>query len=253
MNWPLAFLRMYHWSFFYFSGATAAAAAAAAAAAGTEGFGVPDEMDDHDMGRLQGNLLFKRRQKQKCCLMRLQAGLAQPKKQDWKGFHFSRNDKCYCFMQSHYRKVVRAVGDFYENIWYLGWFWAVWQYWKKIWADYEQLLRAFFSCFLGQKTSWFLKNIVVSELKTDSCKMTLVLWLLDGNIWQLLKPENCPRNYPWNVELALNWRQQTKQNTRSSKTKPHILIYFSSYARGQRFPTPFGWSSGTQNASPHIE
>jgi E3 ubiquitin-protein ligase TRIP12 len=38
------------------TGATAAAAAAAAAAAGTEGFGVPDEMDDHDMGRLQAML-----------------------------------------------------------------------------------------------------------------------------------------------------------------------------------------------------
>ena len=56
---------IYRWLFFYFSGATAAAAAAAAAAAGTEGFGVPDEMDDHDMGRLQGNLLFKRRRKHK--------------------------------------------------------------------------------------------------------------------------------------------------------------------------------------------
>ena len=50
---------------FLFLGATAAAAAAAAAAAGTEGFGVPDEMDDHDMGRLQGNLLLKSRQNQK--------------------------------------------------------------------------------------------------------------------------------------------------------------------------------------------
>ena len=47
---------IYHLLFFYFSGATAAAAAAAAAAAGTEGFGVPDEMDDHDMGRLQAML-----------------------------------------------------------------------------------------------------------------------------------------------------------------------------------------------------
>ena len=49
-----SFQIMYHQLFFNFSGATAAAAAAAAAAAGTEGFGVPDEMDDHDMGRLQG-------------------------------------------------------------------------------------------------------------------------------------------------------------------------------------------------------
>ena len=33
-----------------------AGAGATAAAAGTEGFGVPDEMDDHDMGRLQAML-----------------------------------------------------------------------------------------------------------------------------------------------------------------------------------------------------
>ena len=33
-----------------------AGATAATAGAGTEGFGVPDEMDDHDMGRLQAML-----------------------------------------------------------------------------------------------------------------------------------------------------------------------------------------------------
>ena len=43
--------------------------------------------------------------------------------------------------------------------WDLGWFWAGWQYWKKNWADYEQLLRLFFSCFQGQKLFKDLKKI----------------------------------------------------------------------------------------------
>ena len=38
---------------------------------------------------------------------------------------------------------------------------------KTILADYEQLLRAFFSCFQGQKKVLnFFKNIVVSALKS---------------------------------------------------------------------------------------
>ena len=33
----------------------------------------------------------------------------------------------------------------------LGWFWVDCQYWKKrVWADYEQILRVFFSCFQKQ-------------------------------------------------------------------------------------------------------
>ena len=43
---------------------------------------------------------------------------------------------------------------------------------KKIWADYEQLLRPFFSCFRGQKKMLkFLKNIVASAL--TSCIISL--------------------------------------------------------------------------------
>ena len=38
---------------------------------------------------------------------------------------------------------------------------------KKIGADYEQLFRAVFSCFQGQKKSFeFLKNIVIPKLKS---------------------------------------------------------------------------------------
>ena len=33
----------------------------------------------------------------------------------------------------------------------LGWIWADWQYEKRVWADYEQHLRVFFSCCQGQK------------------------------------------------------------------------------------------------------
>ena len=42
-----------------------------------------------------------------------------------------------------------------------------WQYWKKtLGADYEQLLRAFFSNFQGQKTfQIYLKNILASAFK----------------------------------------------------------------------------------------
>ena len=36
----------------------------------------------------------------------------------------------------------------WNRIWYLGWFWAGWQYWKKKWVDYEQLLRADFHAFM---------------------------------------------------------------------------------------------------------
>ena len=95
-----------------------------------------------------------------------------------------------------------------------------------------------------------------------------VLWLPDEKIWQSPEdfltncprncpqscPRNCPRNWPVS-KLSLKswpWRQQTKQITRSWTTN-HLLFIFFSNARGQRFPSPFGWSFGTQNASPHIE
>jgi hypothetical protein len=42
-------------------------------------------------------------------------------------------------------------------------FWLVDNPEKKNWADYEQLLRAVFSCFQGQKI--FRKKIVASALK----------------------------------------------------------------------------------------
>ena len=37
---------------------------------------------------------------------------------------------------------------------------------KRVWANYEQLLRVFFSCFLGQKKLHFFKNIVAFVLKS---------------------------------------------------------------------------------------
>ena len=49
--------------------------------------------------------------------------------------------------------------------WDFCWIWANRQYWKKrVWADYEQLLMVFFSCFQGQ--FFFEKNVVVSALKS---------------------------------------------------------------------------------------
>ena len=49
-------------------------------------------------------------------------------------------------------------------------FWAVgcglgWAVSKKVWADYEQLLREVFSLFRGQKINKF-ENIVASALKS---------------------------------------------------------------------------------------
>ena len=51
-------------------------------------------------------------------------------------------------------------------------FWAVgcglgWAEGKKVWADYEQLLREVFSTFCGQKKKYiFFENIAVSALKS---------------------------------------------------------------------------------------
>ena len=58
-------------------------------------------------------------------------------------------------------------------------FWAVWAAGpvlkKKFWADYEQLLRAFFHVFRGKKNVIFFLNIVESALK--SCiKWSLKKW-----------------------------------------------------------------------------
>ena len=49
--------------------------------------------------------------------------------------------------------------------------WAVgcglgWTVLKKVWADYEQLLREVFSTFCGQKKKNFFENIVASALKS---------------------------------------------------------------------------------------
>ena len=50
-------------------------------------------------------------------------------------------------------------------------FWAVgcglgWAVGKKVWADYEQLLREVFSTFCGQKKKKKFENIVASALKS---------------------------------------------------------------------------------------
>ena len=50
--------------------------------------------------------------------------------------------------KSHYTEVTQGVIFMEQN---MGWFWAGWQYWKKNWADYEQLFRSFLSCFYGEK------------------------------------------------------------------------------------------------------
>ena len=69
------------------------------------------------------------------------------------------------FMEPKSLYLSRAVSNFYETditIW--AGFGPDGNAEKKIWADYEQLLRAFFSCFQGQKK--MLKNIVASALKS---------------------------------------------------------------------------------------
>ena len=66
-----------------------------------------------------------------------------------------------CAGSHFYGKNVRFV-----------WLWADCQYSKKkSGADYEELLRAVFSCFHGQKNIWFFLNIVASALK--SCIISL--------------------------------------------------------------------------------
>ena len=73
-----------------------------------------------------------------------------------------------CGVQSHYIEVVH--GDILiEKLWYLSWFWAGWKYWKKMGANYEQLLWA---VFRGKKN---IKNIVASALK--SCTIYIFYFL----------------------------------------------------------------------------
>ena len=70
-------------------------------------------------------------------------------------------------------------GQFLWNInWYLGWFWAGWQYWKKVWADYEQFLRAVFSCFHWQKKSlnYFYKYCSVCSKKLHKISFFNIFW-----------------------------------------------------------------------------
>ena len=52
------------------------------------------------------------------------------------------------------------MGDFFETGIVI---WAGIRLKKRVWADYEQLLRVVFSCFQGQKK---FKNIVASALKS---------------------------------------------------------------------------------------
>jgi hypothetical protein len=47
----------------------------------------------------------------------------------------------------------------------LGWICAGWQHWKKIWADYEQVLRAFFMYSGAKHIFNCFENIVASALK----------------------------------------------------------------------------------------
>ena len=58
-----------------------------------------------------------------------------------------------CYGYYHKKENRRLVGNFYDM---KNWLWAVgcglcWAVVKKVWADYEQLLREVFSTFCGQK------------------------------------------------------------------------------------------------------
>ena len=69
---------------------------------------------------------------------------------------------------SHKQEKRRLVGHFYDM---KNRFWAVgcglgWAVGKKVWADYEQLLREVFSTFCGQKKKKKFENIVASALKS---------------------------------------------------------------------------------------
>ena len=55
----------------------------------------------------------------------------------------------------------------WNRYWDLGWFWAGMQCWKKNWADFEQFLRAVFSCFHRQRKCFFFKYCCVCT-KTDN-------------------------------------------------------------------------------------
>ena len=68
--------------------------------------------------------------------------------------------------EDHKQENRRLVGHFYDM---KNQFWAVccglgWAVGKKVWADYEQLLREVFSTFCGQKKK--IENIVASALKS---------------------------------------------------------------------------------------
>ena len=87
--------------------------------------------------------------------------------------YISRQFKAYNFnnMQSIQAKslyISHAMSNFHGTeieIW--AGFGPVGNTEKKIWADYDQFLRAVFSCIQGQKKSLnFFKNIVASALKS---------------------------------------------------------------------------------------
>ena len=68
---------------------------------------------------------------------------------------------------NHRQENRRLVGHFYDM---KNRFWAVgcglsWAVGKKVWADYEQLLREVFSTFCGQKKKKF-EIVVASALKS---------------------------------------------------------------------------------------
>ena len=100
--------------------------------------------------------------------------------------------------QSHYREVPQWEISM-KTIWDLGRFWAGWQYVqkKKFGVDYEQLLRAFFSCFQGQKNIFFkkyCKSHLISKanygLPTSSKKRTDEFDLFAFLLFTANKPNN---------------------------------------------------------------
>ena len=94
------------------------------------------------------------------------------------------------YVQSHYREV--CGGRFLRNRnWDLGWILADWQYWKKrVWDDYEQLLRAVFSGFqrqniffwfsIGQEIFSILSCSITDTSPWDLSLMTLVMSYYNG-------------------------------------------------------------------------
>ena len=65
---------------------------------------------------------------------------------------------------THRQENRRLVGHFYDMKIDFGLLAVGWAVGKKVWADYQQLLREVFSCFGEQKNfKFFFLNIVVSK------------------------------------------------------------------------------------------